>query len=88
MELLVRNKVKDYERWRRVFDAELEGPRSAGLNLVKVWQSVDDPNEVFFVFRIDDRAKAEEFMHAPESAAAGVEAGVIQGEAWFVEPRS
>ena len=70
-----------------MFDAEIEKPRAAGLNLVRVWQSTDDPNEVFFLFRIEDRARAEDYMHAPESATAGVEAGVVQGEAWFVEPR-
>ena len=87
MELLVRNKVKDYEQWRRVFDAETDSPRSAGLTLTRIWQSVDDPNEVFFLLAVEDRARAEEYMHAPQSAAAGVEAGVIDGQVWFVETR-
>lgn len=84
MQLLVRNKVKDFEHWKSVFDANLEPPRAAGLSLSHMWRSVDDENEVFFLFEVEDRGRAEAFMQAPESAAMGVEAGVVEGEAYFV----
>ena len=84
MQLLVRNEVKDFDHWKSVFDANLEPPRLAGLTLSHMWRAVDNPNEVFFVFEVEDREKAEAFMRAPESAATGVEAGVIEGEAHFV----
>ena len=84
--LLVRNKVKDFDHWKNVFDANLEPPRAAGLTPVAMWRSVDDRNEVFFTFEVEDRARAETFMAAPESAATGVEAGVVDGQAYFVEP--
>jgi len=85
MELLVRNRVEDFDRWKRVFDANLDPPRAAGLTLDRMWRSVDDPQEVFFSFRIEDRERAEAFMQAPASAATGVEAGVIEGQVWFLE---
>lgn len=84
MLLLVRNNVKNFDHWKSVFDANLEPPRAAGLTLSGMWQSLDDPNQVFFRFEVADRAAAEAFMQAPESAATGVEAGVIDGEAHFV----
>ncbi len=86
MVLLVRNKVGDLDHWKRVFDANLELPRAAGLTLLDIWRSVDDPNEVFFTFAVEDRERALAFMHAPESAATGVEAGVVEGEAHFLVP--
>ncbi len=86
MQLLVRNKVRDFDHWKPVFDANLDPPREAGLTLSRMWRSVDDPNEVFFVFEIEDRGRAEAFMQMPESAATGVEAGVIEGQAHFVTP--
>jgi len=49
-----------------------------------MWRCLDDPNEVFFLFQVQDRGRAEAFMQTPESAATGVEAGVIDGEAHFV----
>ena len=85
MELLVRNKVNDFDHWKRVFDANLEPPRAAGLTLSRIWRSIDDPNEVFFSFEVEDRRRAEAFMQAPESAATGVEAGVVEGQVWFLE---
>lgn len=84
MQLLVRNKVKDFDHWKSVFDANLEPPRAAGLTLSNVWRSIDDPSEVFFVFDVEDRGRAEVFRQAQESKATGVEAGLIEGEAHFV----
>lgn len=84
MQLLVRNKVKVFDHWKSVFDANLEPPQAAGLILSEMWRSVDDPNEVYFLFDVEDRARAEAFMKAPESQAIGVEAGVIEGEVHFV----
>ncbi len=84
MELLVRNKVADYGRWRRLFDEQGEAARAAGLSLRQLWRSVDDPNDVFFLFEVEDRGRAEAFMHAPEAAAVGQAAGVVDGEYNFL----
>ena len=84
MQLLVRNKVDDFDHWKRVFDANLDPPRAAGLTLAGMWRSIDDPNEVFFLFEIEDRARAEAFMAEPSSQATGIEAGVVEGQAHFV----
>ncbi len=84
MQLLVRNKVKDFEHWKSIFDQGSEPAQAAGLTLATVWQSIDEPTEVFFLFEVEDRGRAEAFMQAPEAVATGVEAGVIEGEAHFV----
>ena len=83
--MLVRNTVEDFGRWRRVFDAQAAAGRSAGLNVLQMWRSVDDPNEVYFLLDVEDRARAEAFMDTPESAAAGTKAGVIEGDVRFLE---
>jgi hypothetical protein len=85
MVLLVRNKVKDFQRWRRVFDSQAEAGRVAGLNLIQMWRSVDEANDVFFLLEVEDRDGAEAFMNAPEAASAGREAGVIEGDYHFLE---
>jgi hypothetical protein len=35
--------------------------------------------------RVEDRGRAEAFMRTPEAAARGAEAGMVDGEYWFVE---
>ncbi len=84
MVLLVRNKVKDFDRWKRIFDSQAEAGRAAGLNLIQLWQSVDDANDIFFLLEVEDRGRAEAFMNAPEAASTGDEAGVIEGDYHFL----
>lgn len=85
MVLLVRNRVKDADRWKRVFDAQTAAGAAAGLTVLQVWRSVDAPDQIFFLLDVEDRERAEAYMASPESAAVGVEAGALDGEIHFLE---
>ena len=84
--LLVRNRVRDYAGWRAVFDEPAERARASagGLEVERVWRGDDDPNTVWFLLRITDRARADAFMRDPASAATGERAGAIEGEVFYV----
>ncbi|HWR84012.1 MAG TPA: hypothetical protein VN285_11990 [Candidatus Deferrimicrobium sp.] len=83
--MFCRNKVRDYKVWRRIFDSHADGPREAGLHLVRVWQAVDDPNTVYFLFEIHDLESAKAFVSNPTGAEIGRQAGVIDGEIVYLE---
>jgi hypothetical protein len=83
--MLVRNKVRDFDVWKEVFDGELGAVRDAGLGLVHLWRSMEDTNEVFFLLSISDMERARAFTADPASAAAGERAGVAEGEIHYVE---
>ena len=83
--MLVKNRVENYSRWKRVFDSQDPVAKEAGLHLTDLWRDVDDPNIVFFVFRINNLEKAQAFLADPKSAEIGKEAGVIDGEVHFLE---
>lgn len=83
--MLSRNRVEDFDRWKRVFDAHAEAHRAAGLRLVHLWKTVSDPNDFFFLMAVEDIARAQAFIDAPESARAGEEAGVLAGNYHFIE---
>ncbi len=83
--MLVRNKVKDFDVWKTIFDEQLAAAGEHGLKLENLWRVVDDPNNVFFIFTIDDLDRAHAFLNAPSSAEAGERSGVIDGEFWIVE---
>ena len=85
MVLLVRNRVRDIDRWKRVFDGQAAAGAAAGLRVLHLWRAVDAEDEVFFLLDVEDRARAEAFMASPESAAVGVEAGAIDGEVHFLD---
>lgn len=78
--LICRTRVVDYDRWKRVFDSHAEAQREAGLTLRNVWRNVDDPNDVFAFFEVDDMEKARGFVTSPEVPDAQLDSGVV-GEA-------
>ena len=51
-----------------------------------LWQSVVDPNNVFFILDVADVDRANAFMARPESQEMGVKSGVIDGEFHYIEP--
>jgi len=85
MQLLCRNKVADFAIWWAVFESHAPAHREAGLELLRLWLSADDPNEVFFLFSVSDRSKAEAFMNTPLAEEGALEAGVIDGDFQFIE---
>ena len=83
--MLCRNRLVDFARWKRVFDSHAAAHRAAGLNLLHLWRSLDDPNNAFFLFEVKSIEKARAFIRAPEAAEAGRASGVIDGEMHFLE---
>ena len=83
--LLCRNRVTNFGTWMKVFESHVEAHRGAGLELEHLWQEVGLPGEVFFLFKVESIARARAFMDEPGSAAAGRQAGVIDGEYHFLE---
>ena len=85
--MLCRNRVVDFDKWRRTLLSHAEAQRTAGLRLVDLWRCVDDPNNVFFLLEVSNIETAQQFVNAPEAAETGREAGVIDGE-WHIVERS
>jgi hypothetical protein len=85
MKLLCRNKVTDFNTWWAVFESYRETHEAADLFLEHLWQNADDPNEIFFLFSVEDRARAVAFVNVPESEEAGRKADVINGDFYFIE---
>jgi hypothetical protein len=83
--LLCRNRVADFVRWKGVFASHAAAHGAAGLRLVNIWRSVEEPNNVFFLFEVASVEKAREFIGNPAAAEAGRASGVIDGEYHFIE---
>lgn len=83
--MLCRNRVADFSRWHAVFASHQAAHRDAGLRLVNLWRTVEEPNIIFFLFEVASMDKAREFIADPEAAKAGQASGVIDGEYHFIE---
>jgi hypothetical protein len=82
--MLCRNRVADFSRWKAVFASHQAAHQNAGLRLVNIWRSAEEPNNVFFMFEVASLDKAREFIGNPEAAKAGETSGVIDGEYHFL----
>lgn len=76
--LSCRNKVADFNQWKRVFDSHAAAQRDAGLHIKHVWRGVDDPSEVFMLFDVTDLAKARAFIASPKVPDAQQQSGVVE----------
>ena len=85
MQLLVRNKVKDFSTWYAYFEKDSAAAAEYGVTLASLWQTADDPNDVFFLLDVEDVDRANSFMARPESQDIGSKSGVIDGEFHYLE---
>ena len=83
--MLCRNRVADFSLWKGVFGSHAGAHRDAGLRLVSLWRSLEEPNNVFFMFEVASIDKARELIRNPEAANAGRASGVVDGEYHFIE---
>jgi hypothetical protein len=83
--MLCRNRVEDFATWKAVFDSHAEAHSDTGLRLMNLWRGLEEPNNIFFLFKITDIDKARAFIDQPEAAEAGRVSGVLDGEYHFLE---
>jgi hypothetical protein len=74
--LFCKHRVEDFDKWYAIFSSHKEVQEKAGLFLIHLLRSLSDPNHIVYLFRVEDRAKAEAFINAPEAAEAGNESGI------------
>ena len=79
------SKVADYAKWRAAFDADDANRQAAGLTNPRVYQSMDNPNELILVFDMADVTKAKDFASSKTLKAAMKKAGVKgKPDFWYV----
>ena len=75
--LQVTHEVKDYSVWKKGFDADKVNRDKAGIKLVAVYTSVDNPNLVTITTEAPNIEVARGFASNPELKAAMEKVGVI-----------
>jgi hypothetical protein len=52
----------DLKLWKQVVTSDTALHREAGMHFQRVWRNVDNPGEIFFLFRLEDVAVAKAFL--------------------------
>lgn len=73
---IVRLSVKDYEQWKIVFDEATTLRKSYGSLGVRVFRSVDKPNDLVLLAEYEDLQRARQLFQSPEFREATQRAGV------------
>ncbi len=75
--LLVRNKVKDFDRWKSVFEAHGESRRQNGSKGGYFFRNTSDPNETIFLLEWDSLENARGFANSEGARATLAQAGLL-----------
>jgi hypothetical protein len=75
--VIATHKVKDFSTWKPFFDADARRRKEMRIKELKQGRKADDPNQVYFIWEIEDPAKLEAGLHDPELRAIMEKAGVI-----------
>ncbi len=81
--LLVRHRVRDFERWKQVFDAQAPERAAAGSLGGRVFRDGDDPEDVVIVLEWADLDRARDFAEREDLQETMERAGVM-GEPDFL----
>ena len=81
--MLCRNRVRNFDQWKGVFDSHADAHRAAGLKLVHLWYELDNPRNVFFLFEVEDVERARAFLDSADATASAHESGLIEGDFRF-----
>jgi uncharacterized protein (DUF1330 family) len=76
--VLVRQKVKDYDSWRAVFFQHGDSRASSGSQGATVFRNAHDPNELEVLFDWDDLGQARQFFQSEEWRQSLQQAGVTE----------
>ena len=84
--ILVRHNVEDYSKWKPVFDKHSNLRSKNGSKGGKVFQSADNPDEVFVLLEWDSLDNARNFAQSDNLKEAMQEAGVVgMPDIYFIE---
>jgi hypothetical protein len=81
--LIIRHKVKDYGKWRPMFDEHSLMQKAAGLSNPRVFRSADDKSEIVVVFDSKDTKRAKDFAASPDLRETIAKAGVMDDPTIF-----
>jgi heme-degrading monooxygenase HmoA len=85
-QLIVHHKVKDYRKWKPLFDKHSAKRKADGCKGGRLFRSANDPNDVVILFDWEDVGKARHFAESADLRKTMERAGVIgKPELYFLD---
>lgn len=75
--IVVRQKVEDFQKWKRAFDATAMLRKASGEKSSKIFRSADDLNELIVLSEWDDLRSAVKYSQNKLFKDAAEKAGIL-----------
>ncbi len=75
--VLVKHKVKDYEKWKSAFDGNSDFRKAGGEKGARLFRQVDKPNDLVIILEWDTIENAKKFYESEDLKKIMKEAGVM-----------
>ncbi len=75
--MLVHHKVRDFGKWKPVFEGHLSTRKTGGSKSGAVFQNIEDPTDVFVLFEWDSAENARKFSMSEDLKKTMEKAGVV-----------
>lgn len=82
--ILVRHRVENFERWKKVFYDRLPAAEASGMKLKQILRSIDDPQIAFCYLEVTDMEKARSFTNSEDVPNAQKETRLLEVEGWWL----
>jgi len=74
---IIQHEVKDFTEWKKVFDQDVPNLVKAGVKLLGVYTSIENPNDVTMIFEASNEGIYEALMSDPKRREEIKRGGVI-----------
>jgi len=71
------HKVRDFNVWKPFFEEDEPRRTAAGIKLLHLFQDVNDPNDVHFLFESQDLGSIQKMMESEDMEETMKKAGVL-----------
>jgi len=75
--VLVRHKIADYDRWKMTFDAAIGFRQAGGERSCRIFRNPEDSRDLTLLFEWESLEKARSFMSSEELRTRMQQAGVL-----------
>ena len=74
---IIQTEVKDFAKWKEIFDADQPNVEKAGARLLGVYTSVNNPNAITMIYEAPNAEIYDVLMSDPDRQKAIQDSGVI-----------
>jgi hypothetical protein len=75
--MLVRSRVRNFEAWKKAYDAHLSVRQEYGLAEEHLLRGAEDPDDLVLIFKVSSLDRAKAFIANPSVAETMEKSGVM-----------